>query len=122
MRGAHCQSPRPSPLKLASKQKEGLQEYIGIILQLRELASHAPLYKLVEAAISATGYTGYLRDDEETFDDRKANLDALIFKAMEWEKTTENPSLAKFLEELSLRSSLDEAEESRTACQPDDDP
>lgn len=98
------------PLKLTTKQKEGLRDYIGIIHQLREVARNCSLQQAVETAITSSGYLGYLKDDAESYDDRKANLDALISKAMEWESSTQEPSLSKFLEELSLRSSLDEAE------------
>ena len=37
----------------------------------------------------------------------------MITKAVEWEATTENPKLGSFLEELSLKSSLDEADTSQ---------
>jgi len=41
--------------------------------------------------------------------DRKENLNALVTKAAEWDSSNENASLAAFLEELSLKSTLDEA-------------
>lgn len=99
-------------VKLTSKQKTGIQDYVSIISQLRELKrSGASLQELVQAAIFDTGYLQYIKDDKETYEDRKENLDSLISKAKEWELMAESPSLGAFLEELSLNSSLDEAAE-----------
>lgn len=100
-------------VKLTSKQKEGLKEYVKIIRELRHVHETAPLSKLVEAAIEKSGYLAYLGEDPESMDDRKGNLDSLIGKAIEWEmgreETSEQSPLTTFLEELSLRSTLDEA-------------
>jgi len=59
-----------------------------------------------------SGYLDYIKLDMESYQERKENLNALVSKAMEWELSVENPSLEGFLEELSLKSSLDEAVES----------
>jgi len=67
------------------------------------------LKELVTSTIERTRYLEHLQEEKETFEDRKSNLDELIGKAMEWEDTVENPTLNLFLEELSLKSSLDEA-------------
>ncbi len=97
-----------SGLKLSSKVMEGLKDYVGIILRLREEANGGTLRDLVKAAIEHTGYIGYLKEDKETAEERKENLDELITKAVEWEQGAENPSLEAFLEELSLKSATDE--------------
>lgn len=98
-------------LRLSSKQKEGLKEYIEILQELRHLLEVGSLKELVLETVEQTGYLSYLRQDMETFQDRKANVDELITKAAEWELSVENPTLAGFLEELSLKSTLDEADE-----------
>jgi len=54
-----------------------------------------------------------LAEDKESFSDRKENLDELIAKAIEWEMSSPDPSLEAFLEELSLKSSLDETDASQ---------
>lgn len=115
---AYCEAlaknePIEPSLRLNSKQREGLKEYIQIIHQLREIASSCSLMQLVKSTIELSGYLGFLQEDSESYDDRKANLDALIAKAYEWEKTTPEPALSKFLEELSLKSTLDEVEASK---------
>lgn len=101
-----------TPLKLSAKQKEGLQDYCNAIRAIHNTAQTEPLSSIVRAAIDHSRYLKYLEEDKETYQDRKENLGALISKAAEWEVTVENPTLEAFLEELSLRSSADEADTS----------
>jgi len=98
------------PVKLTAKQREGLEEYVQIIHQLQKVSQETTLAALVTAAIDYTRYWTYLEEDKETMVDRKENLNALVSKAAEWEQSTSEPSLTGFLEELSLKSSLDEAD------------
>ncbi len=110
---AYCEALlRDQPLsnkpRLNAKQKEGLTEYVKIIHTLHQLSKENDLRGLVIAAIENTHYLDYLKEDKETYEDRKGNLDELIAKAAEWEVFASEPSLGAFLEELSLRSSLDE--------------
>jgi DNA helicase-2/ATP-dependent DNA helicase PcrA len=97
-----------SLIKLTAKQLEGIKDYVRIIRELRKISQTCSLKELVKVAIEESGYMGHLMEDQETFDDRKGNLDELVGKAMEWELSTENPTLSGFLEELSLKSTLDE--------------
>lgn len=101
------------PIKLSSKQMEGLGNYVQVIRELKEIAKTSSLKELVKAAIERSKYLDYLKEDRETYDDRKGNLDELIAKAVEWEKLNENATLTSFLEELSLKSNLDEADNTK---------
>ncbi|MBA3602508.1 MAG: UvrD-helicase domain-containing protein [Parachlamydiaceae bacterium] len=101
------------PIKLSLKQKEGLGSYIEMVRTLREMEPDCPLQKLVEEAIHLSDYFTHLREEAETYEDRKDNLASLVAKAAEWQATVSDPSLAAFLEELSLKSSLDEADSNR---------
>lgn len=106
---------KPSEIRLTAKQKAGLTSYIRLIEDLRHLRdSNAPIRDIVIATIEGSDYLRLLAEEKETFTERKENLDSLIAKAVEWERGQENPDLALFLEELSLRSSADEAETSQT--------
>lgn len=105
--------PLKTILRLTAKQKESLAEYIQIIYELRLINKKGSIRDLVLAAIERTGYMEYLREDKETYEDRRENLDELITKAVEWELSAPDPSLEAFLEELALKSSLDEAEASQ---------
>jgi DNA helicase II / ATP-dependent DNA helicase PcrA len=96
-------------IKLSAKQKEGVEEYVALLQNLRALQKESSLEALVIACIQKSRYLEVLKEEKETFDDRKANLDELVSKAHEWEMLNDSSSLDSFLEELSLKSSLDEA-------------
>ncbi len=98
------------PIRLSAKQKTALKSYVDIVHELREISKSCSLKELVKAAIERTGYLDHLACEMESYDERKENLNALISKAMEWELSSTEPSLEAFLEELSLKSSLDEAQ------------
>lgn len=96
-------------VKLSQKQRSALYEYLQIFAQLRQkVHSGISLHELIGDVARDTGYMNYLKEDKESFEERSANLAELISKAAEWEKETENPTLVKFLEELSLKSSAEE--------------
>jgi len=95
-------------VRLSAKQRAGLSDYLDLIDQLRLFAKENSLFELVSETIHRTGYLQILRADEETYQDRKANIDELVGKAAEWEEGREEVSLLDFLEELSLRGSGDE--------------
>lgn len=100
-------------IRLTAKQREGLKSYVDIINSLKFIHQNSQLHELVKAAIERTGYLEFIKEDAETLDDRKENLNSLLAKAYEWELSSDTPSLSGFLEELSLKSSLDEADTSK---------
>jgi DNA helicase-2/ATP-dependent DNA helicase PcrA len=105
--------PLKTILRLTAKQKESLAEYVQIIHELRLISKQGSIRNLVLAAIERTRYLEFLLEDKETYEDRRENLDELIAKAVEWEISAADPSLEAFLEELSLKSSLDEMDQSQ---------
>lgn len=105
----HLINGKEESLRLSAKQKEGLETYISLIKELRELQGAASLQKLVIECVRKSHYLDVLREDKETFDDRKGNIDELIAKAHEWEVMNDSNDLDAFLEELSLKASIDEA-------------
>lgn len=100
-----------SIVRLSSKQKEGLAAYIKMIHELRHLIKGDSIRAIVIGTIEQTSYLDYLAEDKETFQDRRENLNALIAKATEWEISAADPTLESFLEELSLKSNLDEVDQ-----------
>lgn len=92
--------------KLTPKQKKGLTEYVQLIDSLRY--KEGRLSDQLTALLHQSGYLALLKEDKETYDDRKENVDALLAKVYEWEEEHEEPSWEGFLEEISLRSSVDE--------------
>jgi ATP-dependent DNA helicase UvrD/PcrA len=100
------------PLKLSQKQRDGLEEYCKMILELRQiLETKLPLNELLSFAIEKWNYLNYLKEDPDTFEERRENLAELISKAAEWESRQEGGSLESFLEELSLKGSADISDE-----------
>jgi DNA helicase-2/ATP-dependent DNA helicase PcrA len=102
-------APLENPLKLSGKILQGLKDYVEAIRSLRELSQTGTIFELVKETINRTQYLAYLKEEErENYIDKKENLDELISKAHEYEELAESPSLSKFLEELTLKSSADE--------------
>jgi DNA helicase-2/ATP-dependent DNA helicase PcrA len=98
----------PQGIRLSAKQKAGIQDYVSIIRALKATQQSEPISSIVMGAIQNTGYLDYLRADKETFEDRRDNVNQLVSKATEWENSVEDPTLDKFLEELSLTTTLDD--------------
>lgn len=95
--------------KLSIKQLEALREYITTIILLRELVkADLPLHEILSQIIERTRYLEHLKEDPETSQERRANLEELVAKAHEWDEEKGAEALTSFLEELSLKSSLDE--------------
>jgi DNA helicase-2/ATP-dependent DNA helicase PcrA len=107
----YCQAiaERKTPAKLSSKQLEGLVHYVNTILALREMVkARISLSTLVSEAIERSRYTDYLKEDPESYEDRKENLAELVSKAAEWEQENPQGTLSNFLEELSLKTTTEE--------------
>ena len=98
---------RPTP-----RQRDGLKQYSDTICALKEMIkAKIPLHEVITSAIQRSSYLDHLKEDPETYQERKENIEELVSKAAEWEQETANPTLASFLEELTLKSSADEKEE-----------
>jgi len=97
-------------MRLREKQKIALKEFLDLIDELREVHKQGCLQTTVIETIKRTNYFDYLRQDKETFEDRRANVEELITKAHEFEGFYEDPTLTLFLEELSLKGNLDESD------------
>lgn len=98
-------------LKLSPKQLTGLHEYVTLISSLKEMAQQRlSLQTVVIEAVERSRYEEYLKEDPETFAERRDNIAELITKAAEWEQDHPQGTLAEFLEELTLKTSADDQE------------
>jgi DNA helicase II / ATP-dependent DNA helicase PcrA len=102
------EEPLQEKVRLNKKQKEGLAAYIKIIEELRSCAQSGSIRDLVIDTIEATKYESVIREDPETYDDRRQNILELASTAAEWEQKVKDPNLTDFLSELTLKSSLDQ--------------
>ncbi len=100
---------RKVEVKLSARQLEGIVHYVNTILALREMAKERiSLHTLVSEAIERSRYNDYLKEDPESYEDRKENLAELVSKAAEWEQENSQGTLSNFLEELSLKTTTEE--------------
>lgn len=89
-----------------------VNSFVNLIRVLRSGKSSYGISGLIQAIIEHTQYEDYLRNqDDESADDRMANLDELITKAISYEETHDEISLSEFLEEISLVADIDNVEE-----------
>lgn len=101
--------PKAFPMRLSFKQQESLKDFVSIIDEVKKLdEAKAPLKEMIKSVIINSKYLNFLKEDLETFYDRKENLDALVSKSTNWQHETHSSNLGAFLEELSLKSNLDE--------------
>ncbi len=105
----------PPPIKLGTKQREGLRQFVQVIEELGALKKTSSVAQLLNAAIEKSGYLDWLRDREDAFEERKENLDALITKALQWQEEVEggdsSGDLQAFLEEITLNANAGEQAE-----------
>lgn len=100
---------QPADIKLSIRQREGLKQFVDTILALREMVKERlSLQLIVSEAIDRSLYVDFLKEDPETYEERRENIAELVSKAAEWEAENHEGTLAQFLEELTLKSSSDE--------------
>ena len=92
--------------EFSPKQQRLLQDYLSIFQQ-----TGATVHETIQNVIDASQYDAYLREDKESYEERKANIDELVAKAYEWEKTAEQKTLIHFLEDLALNTPRETTEE-----------
>ncbi len=83
--------------------------FVNMIRVFRSGLDSYTISGLIKAIMERVDYASYLRDlDEETAEDRLANIDELISKAVSYEESCEHPLLSEFLEEVALVADIDQ--------------
>ena len=86
--------------------------FVRMIQTFRAKAQEYGLEDLIRDILEKTEYKEFLKSqDEEDVDDRIANVEELISKAIHYEETHDEPSLSEFLEEVALVADIDNIEE-----------
>ncbi|QHP83836.1 ATP-dependent DNA helicase UvrD/PcrA [Chlamydia suis] len=93
-------------IRLTKKQQQGLFSYLTYFHQMEQLYGNCELHEFIKETIRITDYLSTLKEDPETYEDRKNNLEQLLAETQIWGKSSEN--LPNFLEDLALKSSADE--------------
>lgn len=93
------------------KAAQKVESFINLIIYLRSVLPSIGISGVLKKLIEMTEYEKYLMDqDEDTAEDRIANIDELINKAVNFEEENDDPTLTDFLEEVALVSDLDNAD------------
>lgn len=102
-----------SSVSLSKKQREGLEALMRIINQLKaHINDGMSISDLLKTAFEESGLITTIKEDPETAEDRLANVDELLNKAISWEEERdENGSIYHFLEELSLNAEAKQGQE-----------
>lgn len=102
---AMCEADQIMTLGKAAAKING---FVNMIRVFRSGLESYTIPDLIQAILDRTDYVEYLRDqDEESAEDRAANVDELITKAVSYEETHEEPTLSEFLEEIALVADID---------------
>ncbi len=89
--------------------------FVALIQEMRSKISELSVRELIAQIVERTGYIEYLEENDtpEAVEERKQNIDELISKAVSYEESTDEPTLAGFLEEVALVADIDNLEEGR---------
>lgn len=91
--------------KLSGKQLQGIKEYVEMILSIREMAQQKiSLQTIIAEALEKSRYLDYLKEDRDTYEERRENIVELVSKAAQWEEENPEGLLSDFLEELTLKT------------------
>lgn len=85
-----------------------IRPFVQLIQGLRRASTELTVAELIQEIVVKIGYAEYLQDnDDESAEDRLANVDELITKAVNYQETHEEASLTGFLAEVALVADID---------------
>lgn len=86
--------------------------FVKMIQEYRVQLGNYRIADLIKDIVEKTSYAEYLQNmDDETAEDRLANVDELITKAVNYEETHDEPNLSEFLEEIALVADIDNVDD-----------
>lgn len=89
-----------------------INSFVNMIQVFRSGLPSYGISGMIKAILEYTDYEEYLKDqDDESAEDRLANVDELITKAVSYEETHDDPTLSEFLEEIALVADIDNVED-----------
>lgn len=89
-----------------------INKFTDLIEKFKDEKDEMSIKELVDSVLAETGYVAELAaENTDEANGRIENIDELISKVTEYEKNTENPNLAEFLEEVALVAEIDSLSE-----------
>lgn len=87
------------------------KEFYEVMTEIEKDANELSVSELIESVLNKTGYIQLLQDEgtDEALA-RIENIDEFVSKAVEYEKSTDEPSLREFLEDIALVADIDNYE------------
>ena len=90
------------------KASAKIRPFVQLIREFRKASAELSVAELIRKIIDTISYAEYLQDnDDESAEDRMANVDELITKAVNYQEAHEEPNLTEFLEEVALVAEID---------------
>lgn len=89
------------------RRAKGLMEFASLIQEMQSLTDTMPMAEMFEELMVRSGYYASLKLDKTSEETRMENLQELKSNMLRYEQETEEPTLAGFLEEVSLYTDLD---------------
>nr|WP_300841334.1 UvrD-helicase domain-containing protein [uncultured Acetatifactor sp.] len=84
-----------------------IRSFVELIGKFREARSRMTVAELIQLITEQIGYEEYLQDYDDDGEDRIANVDELITKAVNYAEAHEEATLQEFLEEVALVADID---------------
>ena len=85
-----------------------IRPFVDLIRYFRDRLREFTIAELIQEIVTKIDYAEYLQsNDDESAEDRLANVDELITKAVNYQETHDEPTLTEFLEEVALVADID---------------
>ena len=95
------------------KASAKIRPFVQLIEKFRRASTELTVAELIREIVEGIGYEEYLKDnDDETAEDRLANVNELVNKAVTFQETHESAGLTEFLAEVALVADIDNVENS----------
>ncbi len=89
-----------------------VRPFVQLIRELRKASSELTIAELIQEIVEKIQYAQYLQDnDDESAEDRIANVDELITKAVAYQEMHDEANLTEFLAEVALVADIDKVED-----------
>ena len=93
------------------KASAKIRPFVQLIQGFRRASAEMTVAELIQEIVVKIKYAEYLQDnDDESAEDRIANVDELITKAVNYQETHEEATLTEFLAEVALVADIDNVE------------